>query len=90
VVAVNGYDESKEVVEKFVRDKKLKQKVLLMGRETARKKFGVNGYPTNFFLDPSGKVVDREEGFAPDMAKPMEAKIEKLLEEAKREKKRGG
>ncbi len=79
VLAVNGYDDSKEVVEKFVREKKLKQKVLLLGRRVARESYGVTGYPTVFVIDRSGKVIDREIGFAPGMAESIQAWIEKLL-----------
>jgi len=79
VIAVNGYDESKEVVERFVREKNLKQRVLLRGGKVARDAYGVRAYPTCFFIDREGKVVEREVGFAPDMARSMEGKIERLL-----------
>ncbi len=84
VLAVNGYDEPKEVVEKFVREKKLGQKVLLLGGKVAREKYGVHAYPTCFFIDRTGKVVDREVGFAPNMGKAVEGKIEGLVGKEKR------
>jgi hypothetical protein len=79
VLAVNGYDEPREVVEKFVREKSLKQKVLLMGGAVAAKGYGVRAYPTTFLIDREGKVVNREEGFGPSMEKPKEAQIRALL-----------
>jgi len=45
VLAVNGYNESKAVVEKFVRQKDLKQKMLLQGGSVARQVYGVSKRP---------------------------------------------
>ena len=84
VLAVNGYDESKETVAKFVEAKKLKQKVLLLGSKVARDLYCVRGFPTTFFIDPEGKIVDRDVGFSPAAAPATEAKIRALLEKAKR------
>lgn len=79
VLAVNGYDEPKETIERFVEAKSLKQKILLQGGRVAREQYAVRGFPTTFFVDRKGKVVDREVGFAPSFAEAKEAKIEKLL-----------
>ena len=83
MLAVNGYDESKTVVENFVNEKSLKQKMLLMGGKVARDKYAVRGYPTTFIVNPEGVLVDREVGFAESMAKGKEQKIEKLLAKSK-------
>ena len=76
---MNGYDEPKGVVEKFVREKKLKQKVVIMGGAVAREKYFVEGFPTSFLIDREGKIVDREVGFGPGMAPAKEKKIKDLL-----------
>jgi hypothetical protein len=79
VLAVNGYDESKAVVEKFVQGKGLQQKVLLQGGRVARGAYGVRGYPTRFFIDRAGTVVGRDAGFTRDKARSIEARIQELL-----------
>ena len=76
---MNGWDEPKEVIEKFVKEKGLAQRVLLQGGSVAREKYAVNAYPTSFLIDRTGKVVDREEGFGPSMASPLEERIRGLL-----------
>ena len=79
VLAVNGYNESREKVAKFVKNKQLSQKMLLQGGGVGRRLYGVQGFPTSFFVDASGRVSDRSVGFAPFLAKKEEAKIEKAL-----------
>lgn len=86
VLAVNGYDEPKELVQKFVKEKSLKQKILLMGGELARGKYAVTGFPTTFFVDPQGKIVDRSVGFADLLAASEEKKIQELLVKHKKKK----
>ena len=76
---MNGYDEARDVVLKFVREKGLKQVVLLKGGAVAREKYAVTGYPTSFFIDPEGNVAEREVGFGPGMAPAIERKLRKLL-----------
>ena len=39
VLAVNGYNEPKSVVEKYIQENKFKQKVMLMGRDVGRDTF---------------------------------------------------
>jgi peroxiredoxin len=60
---VNGYNEPKAVVENFIREKSLKQKVLLMGKDMGVREYGVTAFPTSFLIDPQGKVVERFLGF---------------------------
>lgn len=80
VFAVNGYDEDKETVQGFVSQQNLKQPVFLMGRNVAREKYKVSGFPTNFWIDHQGKVVHKEVGFSPDYFPAMEARVKKLLQ----------
>ena len=80
MIAVNGWDEERDVVARFIEEKGFKQKVLLMGGTIAAEKYGVTNYPTNFLLDKNGVVVDFEMGFNPEMADKMEKNIAALLE----------
>jgi hypothetical protein len=79
VIAVNGWDEDKEMVQEFVNKEKLKHTVLLMGSKVAEERFGVSSYPSTFWLDHQGKVLRREMGFAPFMAAAMERQIQRLI-----------
>ena len=54
-----------------------------MGGTIAAEKYGVTNYPTNFYLDKNGVVVDFEMGFNPEMADEMEKNIVALLEKQK-------
>ncbi len=83
MIAVNGWDEERDVVARFIEEKGFKQKVLLMGGTIAAEKYGVSNYPTSFFLDKNGVVVDFEMGFDPEMADKLEKKIAALLEKQK-------
>ncbi len=80
MIAVNGWDEERDVVARYIEEKGFKQKVLLMGGTIAAEKYGVTNYPTNFLLDKNGVVVDFEMGFNPEMADKMEKNIAALLE----------
>lgn len=68
----------------FVESKKLKQKMLLRGGKVASDLYAVRGFPTTFFIDPDGKIVDRDIGFAPSMADDQEKKVKDLLAKQKR------
>ena len=83
MIAVNGWDEERDVVAKFIEEKGFKQKVLLMGSAVAAEKYGVTSYPTNFLLDKNGVVVDYEMGFHPEMAEKMETNIAAHLKKQK-------
>ena len=80
VLAINAYDEPKEVVTKFAKEKQLEQKFLLTGGSVAREEYGVRFYPTTCFIDRSGTVVAHQEGFDPSWER-HEAVIQELLDE---------
>ena len=84
VIAVNGYDEEKDVVQKFVDKEKLKQPILLKGSTIAMDVYGVTGFPASFWIDREGKVVYWEKGFSPQEAPAMERRIERLLASGKK------
>ena len=79
VLAVNGWNEPKSVIQKYVQEEKLRQKVVLMGGDVAREKYVVRSYPTTFLIDRTGKIVDRRVGFGTGLADSEEQKIKDLL-----------
>lgn len=79
MIAVNAYDEEKDVVQGFVEKEKLKQVVLLKGSDVALETYGVSEFPGAFWIDRDGRVVQRELGFEVERVPRMERKIEKLL-----------
>ncbi|HVR75470.1 MAG TPA: TlpA disulfide reductase family protein [Planctomycetota bacterium] len=83
VIAVNGYDEPRGIVEAFVKREKLLQPILLMGGTVARRLYGVTGFPTSFWIDAKGRIVEKEVGFLPERFPRMEARLESLLGEAR-------
>jgi hypothetical protein len=99
VIAVNGYDETREVILKFVNEKKLKQPILkstdldgdgvveATGSGIAYDLFAVQGFPSSFWIDAKGNLIGREVGFDPSSVPAMEKRIEKLLSEAREEAK---
>ena len=89
MLAVNGYNEPRATVEKYVRQNNLQQKVLLMGKSVGREKYIVRAYPTDFFIDREGKIIHREVGFAADFAEPREKKLRELLEKHGKKKATG-
>jgi len=83
IIGVNGWNESHKTVENYVQKQGLKHKILLMGGAVARNQYGVRGYPTSFWVDHRGVVIDRKVGFRPSQVKDMERTIESLLAKKK-------
>jgi hypothetical protein len=79
VIAVNAYDEEKEVVQGFIEKQKLKQVVLLKGSDVALDTYGLSEFPGAYWIDREGRVVQRELGFEVERVPRMERKIEQLL-----------
>lgn len=63
VLAVNAWDEDKEILKQYVEQNKLNQLVLLNGGETSDR-FGIpsRSVPTVLWIDRSGIVVDVDTG----------------------------
>lgn len=80
VLAVNTWDEEKDVLAEFVKDEKLRQTILLNGREVAKTSYGVKGVPTVFWIDRAGIVVDMEDDFKGPG--PLEQRTTRLLARA--------
>ena len=79
VLAVNGYDESREVVGKYVAKAELTHPIALKGGQVSREVYDVGAYPTTFWIDQSGKVVGYVVGF--QSAEMLEQRVLQLLGE---------
>ena len=55
--------------------------VLLMGRKVAEDQFFVSAYPSQFWIDANGVIIDRVTGFDVKEAAVIERRIEELLDE---------
>ena len=80
---MNCYNEPKEVVARFINDNKYKHQILLMGSPLADDPFAVTTVPTNYYIDHTGRVVARENGFVEEMVPHMEERILELIEKRK-------
>ena len=65
----------------FIADNKLTHPVLLLGGKVALDVYGVEGFPTAFWIDHRGRIVGREVGFEASHVPAMEKRIERLLAE---------
>ncbi len=63
VLAVNAWNEPKKTLARFVRKGKLKQIVLLEGRNVAKKDYGVTAVPTTLWIDRDGVVIHTQIDF---------------------------
>ncbi len=81
MIAVNAYDESQAVVAKYVERAKVTHPIVLMGRQVAREKYQVGAYPTSFWIDHRGQVVDYVVGFDPGDEVYLAARLRQLLNE---------
>jgi thiol-disulfide isomerase/thioredoxin len=79
VLAVNAYDEPRDLVQSFVERGQLKHPILLGGGQVARDLYQVRSLPTTVWLDASGKVVARESGFSPSSFPRIEARVKEML-----------
>ena len=77
VVAVNGYKETSDAVARFARQNKLEHPIVVGGGEVASKNYFVGAYPTTFFVDRNGTVVDYKVGF--DSGEELESRIGELV-----------
>ena len=74
VLAVNGWDESKAVLQAFVKKDRLKQRVLLKGSGVAER-YQIRIFPTNIWVDRNGNIVDSGSG-----QRDLEAKTRRLVQ----------
>jgi hypothetical protein len=76
IVAISDFDESPELVRKFVEDHEVEY-LNLLGAEEMGDKYIVIGLPMAYLLDRDGRVV--ESYFGPKPPKALEEKIRELL-----------
>ncbi len=81
VIAVNGYNESKEVIAKYVQEKSLTHPIALMGQNIAKDKYTVMSYPVTFLVDHNGVIKDYHLGFDSGDEKHLFAKVAQMLHE---------
>jgi peroxiredoxin len=84
VVAVNGYDESKQEVERFARAKRLTHPIALKGGNVAEKQYTVASYPVTWLVDHTGAIVDYHLGFDSGDEKVLAKAVARLLAERER------
>lgn len=77
VLLVNRGDDSAKVVNKFLKATKFTMPVALTGKE-AVKKYGVVAFPTNYVINPEGKIVYVAEGYGENLFADMVAAVRKL------------
>ncbi len=78
IVAVNGYDESREKVSAFAEEKELQHVIVLDGRTVAKDLYRVGAYPTTFWINRDGIVEDYEVDF--DTSAALERRVTAMLE----------
>jgi thiol-disulfide isomerase/thioredoxin len=76
IVAVNAYDESRDVVSKFAEETKLQHTILLNGSKMAEL-YHVAAYPTTFWINREGTVESYEIEF--DSPARLERRIVEML-----------
>lgn len=76
VLAVNTWNEPVDGSRDFAREHKLRQRILLEGRETG-KRYGVYRIPTAIWIDAKGIMVDAALGF--DGPEHLERKTQAFL-----------
>lgn len=77
VLAVNAWDEDKDVLAKFIKSEKLAQRVLLNGSDVGSEKYNVKGVPVVLWITPDGIIEDVEVGFGG--RRSLEEKTRRLL-----------
>jgi thiol-disulfide isomerase/thioredoxin len=84
VVAVNGYDETRQEVERFARANGLTHPIALMGKKVGEEKYTVSSYPVTFLVDHRGAIADYHLDFEQGDERLLAKAIARLL--AEREK----
>jgi hypothetical protein len=77
VLAVNIWDEEKELVSAFAKEKKLQHRILLDGGNVAKEAYRLQGIPVVYWIDRSGLIVDTHFDF--DGPGPLQKKTKRLL-----------
>ena len=78
VIAINAYGDERESVEKYVQEENLKHTILLDGKSVLEQ-FQVSAYPTTYWIDRNGNIVDYEIGMT--SLERLEESVQELLDE---------
>ena len=77
VLAVNADHDSNRRLKEFAVDENLSHKILVQGHEVAFETYSCRAFPTQYWIDRSGKLVARDYGY--ENYREMEATAKKLL-----------
>ena len=77
VLAVNAWDESREMIEEFSREMELNQLILVNGGRAHKEIYKLKWVPHNFWIDRQGIVVSTELSF--HGAESLERRTQKIL-----------
>jgi thiol-disulfide isomerase/thioredoxin len=83
IVAVNAYNEKREAVQAFAEKSALSHPIVLMGRDVAHEQYKVGAYPTGFWVDHTGHIIDYTLDFLPGEEVEMAERIKSMLEKAR-------
>lgn len=77
IVAVNGYNDDGDAVAEYVKSEKLSHPIVLQGRAVSDELYRVGAYPTTFWVDRNGVIIDYDIGFT--SGRHLEERLEKVL-----------
>ncbi len=81
ILAVNAWNEPKEMVDEFAKKNKLSYPILLDGKQVFRDHYGGKAIPHSFLLNKKGEIVWSQIGWGDELTDVLEKKIEELLSE---------
>ncbi len=79
VVLGLNMDEDPSHVPLFVKNYKITYPIVLAGLSSVPGEFGMEGIPLFIFIDKKGFLVDRYDGFSPEMSSAWERTLEQLM-----------
>ncbi len=77
VLGINATNDPRDMVERFQRDLKLEQPILLRGSDVAMKGYAIKRFPALFWIDREGRILEHSTGF--DSPDRLEEKLKRLL-----------
>jgi len=80
VIAVNAFNDDRAAVADYVQKEQLRHSIALKGQRVARD-YAIGAFPTSFWVDHRGRVVDYVVGFDPGDESQITLRIEQLLQE---------
>lgn len=77
VLAINHWNESKDLIARYVKKEKLKHRLLMDGAVVGRRLYQVRTIPVYIWIDEEGYIVDSQRGS--QSTKALEEKTERLM-----------